>query len=111
MNETDTRPWIVVFGHRPLYCSANYVDCHSDVALILQRELEPLFFRYGVNLAYFGHIHSMERTYPISFDGQVSGSYKRAKGTVHILNGAAGQGFLGPWDPQPEWSAWRTHTH
>jgi len=54
----------------------------------------------------------MESTYPISFDGQVAGTYDEPQGTVYIVNGAAGQGFLGPfYDPQPEWSAWREHIH
>jgi hypothetical protein len=106
------RPWIVLFGHRPIYCSHSYIDCQNNVALFLQRDLEPLFFSYGVDLAFWGHIHSMEKTYPISFDSQVSGTFENPMGTVHVVNGAAGQFVLGPFtDPQPAWSAWRTNIH
>jgi len=108
----DKRPWIVAFGHRPIYCTSVYPDCTNEVAFELQRNFEPLFFRYGVDLAYFGHIHSMEASYPIAFDGEVSGTFDKPAGTVHIVNGGAGQGFLGPFtDPQPLWTEWREHVH
>jgi hypothetical protein len=106
------RPWVVAFGHRPLYCSVeNYPDCQNGVALQLEREIEPLFVQNGVDIAVFGHIHSMERSYPVSYDATVCGDYSNPCGTVHIVNGAAGQPFLGPPYPLPKWSAFRSHTH
>jgi len=83
------RPWLVAFGHRPLYCSVeNYPDCQNGVALQLEREIEPLFVQNGVDIAVFGHIHSMERSYPVSYDATVCGDYSNPCGTVHIVNGA-----------------------
>jgi len=106
------RPWILAFGHRPIYCSVeNYPDCQNGVALELQRDMEPLFIQNGVDVAVFGHIHSMERSYPVSYDATVCGSYSNPCGTVHVVNGAAGQPFLGPPYPKPSWSAFRNHTH
>jgi len=107
------RPWIVAFGHRPLYCSSSWPDCTDGISLTLLRELEPLFNKYGVDMLIAGHIHSMERTYPISFDGVISGNYSKPQGTVHIGAGMAGQGFLGPWEHKspPSWNAWRQHIH
>jgi len=106
------RPWIVAFGHRPIYCSVeNYPDCQNGVALELQRQMEPLFIQNGVDIAVFGHIHSMERSYPVTYDATVCGDYSNPCGTVHIVNGAAGQPFLGPPWPKPDWSAFRNHTH
>jgi len=106
------RPWILAFGHRPIYCSVeDYPDCQNGVALQLQRDMEPLFIQNGVDIAVFGHIHSMERSYPVTYDATVCGTYSNPCGTVHIVNGAAGQPFLGPPWPLPDWSAFRNHTH
>jgi hypothetical protein len=51
--------------------------------------------------------------YPFfSFDGMVGGSYDKPKGTVHIVNGAAGQPFLADFvEPRPLWNAYRSNTY
>ena len=42
-------PWIVVFAHKPLYCSTNdYYDCNIH-SLRLRTELEPLFQAHQVD--------------------------------------------------------------
>jgi len=106
------RPWILIFGHRPVYCSIqNYPDCDNRVALQLQRQMEPLLLQNGVDVAVFGHIHAMERSFPVTYDASICGNYSNPCGTVHIVNGAAGQPFLGPPFPKPEWSAYRTSTY
>ena len=44
----DKVPWIVVFAHKPLYCSTNdYYDCNIN-SIRLRRELEPLFQHHKV---------------------------------------------------------------
>ena len=41
-------PWVVVFAHKPLYCSTNdYYDCNIN-SLRLRQELEPLFQKHQV---------------------------------------------------------------
>jgi len=104
-------PWIIVFGHRPLYCSDTYPDCSMNVSLSLQRALEPLFFKYQVDLLFAGHMHSMETTYPITFDGAVAGTMEQPEGTIHVTSGAAGMDFLGPFYPAPSYSRFRSLTH
>jgi hypothetical protein len=51
-------PWIVVTGHRPMYTSesSNTVG-DLGIAQHLRLNLEPLFQRYKVNLALWGHVH------------------------------------------------------
>ncbi len=67
------RPWIVVFAHRPMYCSnENDNDCtHHETLLRVGLPfahlfaLEPLFYKYGVDIEVFAHEHSYERLWPI----------------------------------------------
>ena len=51
----------------------------------MQETLEPLFQRYRVDLALWGHIHMYERTYPLTYNGTRSTS--REHGTVHVIVG------------------------
>lgn len=73
------RPWIITFGHRPMYCSNSNVDkCTMGsnrvrVGLPHQPQygLERLFYRYGVDVELWAHEHSYERLWPI-FNNKVS---------------------------------------
>jgi len=62
-------PWIVVVGHRPMYCSnVKSHICSSDAQLLRNGNafpLEPLFSEYGVHLYLSAHLHEYERTYPV----------------------------------------------
>ncbi|XP_060804292.1 acid phosphatase type 7 isoform X2 [Amyelois transitella] len=68
------RPWIIVFGHRPMYCSnSDDIDCsveYTRVGLYGFYALEPLLKEYGVDIALWAHEHSYERTWPL-YDGQM----------------------------------------
>uniref|UniRef100_A0A336LMV7 Purple acid phosphatase n=1 Tax=Culicoides sonorensis TaxID=179676 RepID=A0A336LMV7_CULSO len=115
------RPWIIIFGHRPMYCSnGNSADCsnhetYTRVGLpVLNFGLEDMFYEHGVDVLIWAHEHSYERLFPL-YDYQVkNGSleapYTNPKAPVHIITGSAGcdEGrtpFL--WD-QPYWSAFRS---
>ena len=77
-------PWIVVAGHRPMYCSEDY-PADYEITLHMQQALEDLLHEYRVDLALWGHYHSYERTCPV---------YKNTcdplKGIVHVTVGSAG---------------------
>jgi len=98
-------PWIVLFGHKPAYCSNTYASC-SDMAV--RNNFEELLYKYDVDLAIWGHVHAYERTYPV-YKNNVIGTYSNPKATVHILAGMAGASCCGYYwtDPQPSWSAYR----
>ena len=114
--ERALRPWIVVFGHKPVYCSTNdFYDCHIGGPKKIGPAVEPLLRKYGVDLFLAGHLHNYERTWPVyngtvlrrnyTWDGEGSGS---AKGTTHVVIGMAGdsEGLTDSWDtPTPTWSA------
>eukprot|EP01084_Bolivina_argentea_P261749 442465_1 len=85
VNKTVT-PWIILSIHRPLYVSQDYP---SDlvVATHLIDELEPMLYKYNVDLVLTGHFHSYQRTcfvYNSKCVGQKGG------GIMHIMIGTAG---------------------
>jgi len=116
------RPWIIILGHRPMYCSNdNNDDCTKHdtwtrVGLPILRwyGMEKLLYDSGVDLAIWAHEHSYERLWPL-YDYEVrNGSYaepyRNPRAPVHIITGSAGCNEL--HDPfgeqQPEWSAFRS---
>lgn len=96
------RPWIVVFGHRPMYCSnENGDDCTHSQTLVRVGlpftnffALEPLFYKYGVDLEIWAHEHSYERLWPIYdykvYNGSRDEPYTNPGAPVHIITGSAG---------------------
>lgn len=105
------QPWIVVFGHRPFYCS----DDDDDDCVFMRNQwrtgLETLFYNYGVDIVLGAHQHTYERLWP-TYDMLVRNSstpgepYTDPLAPVHLVTGAAGcredtdtfnRGALGPW--------------
>jgi len=77
-------PWIIVSGHRPLYSSG-----HENKEVIAT--FEAFLIKFNVDLYFAGHVHSYERTWPLTSGGVVSQrNYDNAPGYVAIINGAAG---------------------
>jgi acid phosphatase type 7 len=74
-------PWLIVGGHRPMYSSLVGVDL---IRVMLQLHVEPLLYKYHVDLNMFAHIHSYERTCPMYQQRCVS------DGVTHILMGMGG---------------------
>lgn len=95
------RPWLIVAGHRPLYCSMQQPTCGPE-ALRLRRVLEPLLQRHHVDLYLSAHLHAYERTSPVANgslcpDTTVAGEpaalgdeLDNACAPVYIVNGDAG---------------------
>jgi len=70
--------WVVVFTHQPLYNVGKDRDNQESREI-----LEPIFDKYHVDLALYGHDHAYGRSYPL-FNGKIAG--KNVKGTVHIVS-------------------------
>jgi predicted phosphodiesterase len=66
--------WKIAYFHHPLYSSGGRHGSEVD----LRRVLEPLFVKYGVNVALSGHDHIYERIKP-------------QKGVYYFVSGSGGQ--------------------
>ncbi|MBY0449931.1 MAG: metallophosphoesterase [Cyanobacteria bacterium] len=68
----------VVYGHYPMYSSGPHAQKEGEILAKLQRKLEPLLIKHGVDLYMAGHEHLYERSEPIH-------------GVTHVVSGAAGK--------------------
>ncbi|CAG5135736.1 unnamed protein product [Candidula unifasciata] len=96
------QPWVITFGHRPMYCSNDdNDDCTHHESLIRVGipflhllGWEELFYKYGVDIAFWAHEHSYERLWPVFNREVLNGSYDEPytnpKAPVHIITGSAG---------------------
>jgi hypothetical protein len=114
-------PWIIVMGHRPMYCSNDDEDDCSFKESIIRKGIPPaqaygledLFYKYGVDLEFSAHEHSYERLWPIYdrkvYNGSNESPYTNPKAPVQIITGSAGcQEMIDPFVKDPaDWSAFR----
>lgn len=124
----EERPWIIVYGHRPMYCSTDdptYSDCclparakYRDASAadkdFKDYVLEKLFYDHGVDLEFYGHEHSYERLLPLYNNtvdkGNDGNPYKNPKAPVHIITGSGGCSAGGDVFQKdvPVWNGFRT---
>jgi len=92
------QPWIVVYGHRPLYCSNSDgkgnldIDC-GFMGTYLRNQIEVILNKYQVDLVLTAHKHNYERMWAIkpgSPNPIPIKSYVNPGAPVYILNGAGG---------------------
>lgn len=95
------RPWIITFGHRPMYCSnLDMDDCtfredmvRVGVPILRWWGLEDLFYEHGVDLEVWAHEHSYERSWPVYnyniYNGSENEPYTDPGAPVHIVTGSA----------------------
>jgi len=83
-------PWVVVHGHRSLYCSCDG-DCEGDAVVLRNGTygLEELFMDYGVDFFLNGHEHNYERNWPTYKNKSVASNIE-PKAPIYIVTGAAG---------------------
>jgi len=102
-------PWIIVFGHRPMYCSNDDHECDSGkgpFSLYLRQKLEPLFKKYSVDLVFIAHKHSYERSWPV-YNGVATKTYNNPKLPAYLVIGTGGnrEGNTGFGNQLPDWCA------
>eukprot|EP01006_Ploeotia_vitrea_P060228 TRINITY_DN75531_c0_g1_i1.p1 TRINITY_DN75531_c0_g1~~TRINITY_DN75531_c0_g1_i1.p1 ORF type:complete len:491 (-),score=280.17 TRINITY_DN75531_c0_g1_i1:250-1722(-) len=121
------QPWIIVYGHRPMYCSnADADDCTKEKSRLrlglavngtYKYGMEKLLYEAGVDLVFFAHEHSSERMWPVYNEKVVNGTadpnnpYRDPGSPMYITTGSAGcqedhDIFHSP--PYAPWSAWRS---
>jgi len=120
----DNVPWIIVYAHRPMYCTdTDEKDCTSEARLIKDGfdilgdyyfGIEDIFWQYGVDMFICGHEHNYERIWPVYkekvLNGSTSSPYTNPKAPVYIVTGAAGcsEDLEYIWlEPIPSYSAFR----
>lgn len=95
------QPWILVFSHKPLYCSVDwnhqalYEDCVIDA---IERRViyEDMFAYYKVDIHFAGHTHNYERhmptyhEFPAPSEVEATHLYVNPTAPIHIVSGAAG---------------------
>ncbi|XP_026849908.1 acid phosphatase type 7 isoform X4 [Drosophila persimilis] len=97
------RPWIITYGHRPMYCSdEKEYDCDGKLETYIRQGLplikwfglEDLFYKHGVDVEIFAHEHFYTRLWPIYdfkvHNGSVQQPYTNPKAPIHIITGSAG---------------------
>ena len=101
INRAQT-PWLIVQFHVPMYCSNTG---HWKEGELFRLEYEPLFYQYGVDIVFNGHVHAYERSKP------VYQNMTNPCGTTHIVIGDGGnyENAYVPWrnDPYYTFSAFR----
>ena len=88
-NRTE-RPWLLVFHHRPLYCTSHPKDQCEIFADVLKLQAEAKYIKHKVDLVTCGHQHNYERSWPLEGGLPTAFDYTNAPSPVYIVNGAAG---------------------
>lgn len=119
-NNRTLAPWIIVNGHKPLYCTEDG-DCGSDAKLVrdgvsvngtLMYGMEDVFYQYGVDFYFCGHEHNYERMYDI-YQNKTTKSVVNMPATTYIVTGSAGcQEDHDPFEKSEQvWDAFRTQAY
>lgn len=97
-------PWIIVNGHKSMYCSCDE-DCDNDAARLRtgypvgssSNGIEQLMYDYGVDLFLNGHEHNYERMYDVAphetynyLAGITTQSTTNPPAPIYIVSGSAG---------------------
>ncbi|KAI1080837.1 Metallo-dependent phosphatase [Whalleya microplaca] len=77
-------PWLIIGGHRPWYTTGGS-GCDP-----CQAAFEPLLYKYGVDLAIFGHVHNSQRFQPVYNNSADPNGLKDPKAPMYIVAGGAG---------------------
>ncbi|KAK1295223.1 putative inactive purple acid phosphatase 27 [Acorus calamus] len=111
------QPWLVFAAHRVLGYSSNswYADQGSFQEPMGRSSLQGLWQKYRVDLAFFGHVHSYERTCQIYENICMSEEKSRysgiVNGTIHVVVGGGGSHLSKFTDLKTEWSMVRDYDY
>ncbi|XP_026332479.1 acid phosphatase type 7-like [Hyposmocoma kahamanoa] len=122
------RPWIILYGHRPMYCTGGNNDdkaeCpyeHTRIGLNVTGNkekfaIEPLLMKYGVDIVIWAHEHMYERAWPLYdykvYNGSTEYPYVNPRAPVHIITGSAGcREETDHFGEMAEWCAFRSRDY
>lgn len=79
-------PWVVVSGHRPWYTTGGASEACGPCGAAF----EGLLYKYGVDLAVFGHVHNAQRHLPV-YAGEIDPrGLSDPRAPMCIVTGGAG---------------------
>ncbi len=102
-------PWIVFGGHRAMYLDSTYGGSETSDVTVMDRmilNLEPLLYKYRVNIGFYGHNHVVQRqsavlnkeviqasTPKVDAAGNTVHWHEDPQATVHMVVGTGGASF------------------
>lgn len=111
------QPWLIFIAHRVLgYSSASWYAEEGAFEEPMGREiLQKLWQKYKVDLAFYGHVHSYERTCPIYENVCVSSERSHYSGTfnatIHVVVGGGGCALADFTTLQTTWSYFKDYDY
>lgn len=87
--DRSVTPWVIVAGHRPWYARGGHGHDGFHCAPC-QDAFEDIFYRYGVDVGVFGHVHNSQRFLPVYKSVADPAGLNNPKAPMYIIAGAAG---------------------
>lgn len=116
-------PWVIFGGHRAMYLNSDYntsaTSSDGYVSALMVKNIEPLLWKYRVNVGFYGHNHVVQRHSALLNFEVVQRSEEKVdaasgakyfyhddpQATVHMVVGTAGAAFTQTAiEPKPEWN-------
>ncbi|PIN02295.1 Purple acid phosphatase [Handroanthus impetiginosus] len=111
------QPWLIFAAHRVLgYSSGVFYANEGSFAEPMGRDdLQTLWQKYKVDIAFYGHVHNYERTCPIYQNictNKEKNYYKGSlNGTIHVVAGGGGASLSVFSTLKPNWSIFRDYDY
>ncbi|KAB1217432.1 putative inactive purple acid phosphatase 27 [Morella rubra] len=107
--DRQKQPWLIFISHRVLgYSSSLDYALEGSFAEPMGRELQKLWQKYKVDLAFSGHEHLYERTCPVyenqCVNTETSHYSGTVNGTIHVCIGNGGKSLDTFSTVVPQWS-------
>lgn len=109
------QPWLIFAAHRVLgYSSDSYYGSEGSFEEPMGRQnLQRLWQKYRVDIAFYGHVHNYERTCPIYQNQCVNSELNHysgiVNGTIHVVAGGGGSHLSTFSNLTPSWSLYRDY--
>lgn len=84
--DRSVTPWVIAAGHRPWYSTGGA----DNQCFACQAAFETTFYKYGVDLALFGHVHNSQRFDPIYKNMSDPNGLNDPKFPMYLVAGGAG---------------------
>ncbi|XP_020583862.1 probable inactive purple acid phosphatase 1 [Phalaenopsis equestris] len=113
--DRQKQPWLIFLAHRVLgYSSAEFYADEGTFEEPMGREsLQELWQKYKVDIAFYGHVHSYERTCPVYQNTCLQNASNHYSGlftaTTHVVVGGGGASLADYTPFKAKWSHFRDH--